>query len=1111
MRPVFIKLAKYISGISFLFISLISNPVYAYNCTNWVAKLQSAQGSVQVRQENKQWLQVQRNATFCKGDVLRVQENSRAALLLRNDTLLRLNQNTTITFTNLTPDKPSVVSVSTGFAHFISRVKAAFEVITPFINAAIEGTEFVVAVNKGNAEVTVFEGTVRAYNKHGEVRLTSNQTAQAKKGQAPVLILKAKPRDAVNWSLYYPLIIAPNADSITKQASLKLSVGQVDTAKNLLQKAISNNANNSEALAMLAVISIVQNNKEAGLELAQQAVAADNTNITAKLALSYAQQAHFNVGAALKTLQTATQNSDGTETGNALIWSRLAEVYLMHGELDNALTAAKKANKLNPNIGRTHTVLGFAYLTRIKIQQATTSFNNAIEKDQADPLARLGLGLAIIRQGNLEDGRREIEYATTLDPNNALIRSYLGKAYYEEKRNKLAAVQFKMAKALDPNDPTAYLYDAIRKQSKNNPANALKDIVQSIKLNDNRAVYRSKLQLDQDEAARSVSLANIYQDLGFEQIAINKATNSLTNDPNNYSAHRFLADTYEKLPRHEIALASELWQSQLNQPAIINPPKPQRLSTATNITHDTQFSVGQNEYSSLLYQDGTKATVGTTIGSNGTKYNNLIISGKYGINSYSLSNFHYKTDGYRINNDFEQNLLNFSAQSNITANDKVLFSYTKDKTNEGDIDQSIIPNNESTSWRRTKDNKINQLAYIHKFSLNNHLFLSATHQNDAILRTRTTTTNISSGTNLVDDSRRTINDKSDSIEGKFNGTAFDSMKYSLGIGNFSQHTLDDENRVRNLVVTGVGTFPQSPINTNLDYMIRHKNIYLYTNFKSTPQHDFSLGISADDYEDNDTTATYNKTSVNPKLGYTYQASKNTQIRVAAFKVLKRAFIGNQTIEPTQVAGFNQLFDDLNGSISERVGLAIDHKFKNNTNLGFEFSKRDIKSPSETTTINGKTLALLSDRNEKNFKSYFYWPMNNNFIFSITPNIEKQERSFTAGLADNSRASKIDTTYIPINIKYIIQSGITASLTSTHIDQDVEFPATTDTSKYNSKAWITDFAISYDLPKRNGNISVIVKNLTNNKTLFHSQGLDSQDRPYSVIPETTYFLNVNLNF
>ena len=58
------------------------------------------------------------------------------------------------------------------------------------------------------------------------------------------------------------------------------------------------------------------------------------------------------------------------------------------------------------------------------------------------------------------------------------------------------AEQFAIAKELDPNDPTPWFYDAIRLQTENRPVEALRNIERSIELNDNRAVYRSRLLLD---------------------------------------------------------------------------------------------------------------------------------------------------------------------------------------------------------------------------------------------------------------------------------------------------------------------------------------------------------------------------------------------------------------------------------------------------------------------------------------------------------------------------------------------------------------------------------------------------------------------------------------
>ena len=60
-----------------------------------------------------------------------------------------------------------------------------------------------------------------------------------------------------------------------------------------------------------------------------------------------------------------------------------------------------------------------------------------------------------------------------LDPSNSLLRSYVGKAYYEEnthERDRLAESQFALAQGLDPNDPTPWFYDAILKDSQSRRA-----------------------------------------------------------------------------------------------------------------------------------------------------------------------------------------------------------------------------------------------------------------------------------------------------------------------------------------------------------------------------------------------------------------------------------------------------------------------------------------------------------------------------------------------------------------------------------------------------------------------------------------------------------------
>ena len=282
-------------------------------------------------------------------------------------------------------------------------------------------------------------------------------------------------------------------------------------------------------------------------------------------------------------------------------------------------------------------MLGFAYLTQVKTKQAKDAFEKAIALDQADPLPRLGLGLAKIREGNLDEGGRDIEIAASLDPNNSLVRSYLGKTYYEEKRTALDEREYAVAKELDPKDPTPWFYDAIAKQTTNRPVEALHDLQKAIELNDNRAVYRSRLLLDADLAARSASLGRIYSDLGFQQLALVEGWKSVNTDPSNFSAHRFLADSYSVLPRHEIARVSELLQSQLLQPINITPIQPRLAeSNLFLISAGGPGALSFNEFNPLFNRNGVAVQASGLVGENNTYAGEGVVSGIYKKASFSV-------------------------------------------------------------------------------------------------------------------------------------------------------------------------------------------------------------------------------------------------------------------------------------------------------------------------------------------------------------------------------------------------------------------------------------------------------------------------------------------
>ena len=714
------------------------------------------QGTVESQRLGEpQWQPVQLNDTFRPGDKIRVQERSRADVAMLDQSVLRLNANTTITIQPVKEERTGVVDLIRGAVHFFSRGPRSLEVQTPYTIAGVRGTEFLISVEPDKTLLTIFEGTVLAQNQAGSLMLASGQSAVAEAGKAPVLRVVVRPRDAVQWALYYPPVLyfhpdefppGPDWQGMVRQsiqfylrgdlrrafdsianlppdirdprffayrASLLLAVGRVDEAEADIERALRLAPNDSNALALQAIIAIVQNDKDQALAVAQRAVAVAPDSATALIALSYAQQARFDLEGARASLERAVQLAPQ----NALAWARLAELQSSFSRLDQALKAAKKAVDLEPNLARTQTVLGYAYLTQVKTKKAKDAFDKAIALDQGDSLPRLGLGLAKIRDGNLDEGGRDIEIAASLDPNNSIVRSYLGKTYFEEKRIPLDEREYAIAKELDPKDPTPWFYDAIAKQTTNRPVEALRDLQQSIELNDNRAVYRSRLLLDSDLAARSASLGRIFSDLGFQQLALVEGWKSVNIDPSNFSAHRFLADSYAVLPRHEIARVSELLQSQLLQPINITPIQPSLAeSNLFLISAGGPGALSFNEFNPLFNRNRVAVQATGLGGTNGTWGGEGVFSGIADKTSFSLGYNYFATNGFRVNDDQKDNIVDAFVQQELTPNTSIQGEFRYRNNERGDLSLRFFPEDFFPGERNKEERYTSRLGARHAFS-----------------------------------------------------------------------------------------------------------------------------------------------------------------------------------------------------------------------------------------------------------------------------------------------------------------------------------------------------------------------------------------------------------
>jgi tetratricopeptide (TPR) repeat protein len=1102
------------------------------SCSPPPAKAVSVQGTVEARRAGaSQWQPVKLNDTFCAGDAIRVGDKSRADVALLNQSVLRINANSAITVEAPKEERTGVIALVQGAAHFFARGPRSLEVQTPFTIAGVRGTEFYIGLESDQALMTVFEGTVVAQNAAGSLSLTDGQSAVAASGKAPVLTVVAKPRDAVQWALYYPPVIyfrpdefpagsdwrgavrrssdaymagdlrqafepmqsvppdVSDARFFAYRAHLLLAVGRVDDARADIARAQKIAPNDANALALQSIIAVVQGDKAGARDAAQRAVAAAPNSATAHIALSYAQQAAFDLPGARASLQKAVE----LDPQNALAFARLAEIESSFGESGRALAAARRATELQPNLSRTQTVLGFAYLTQIRTDEARGAFERAITLDQGDPLPRLGLGLAKIRDGNLDEGSRDIEVAASLDSSNAIVRSYLGKAYYEEKLYPRDEREYKVAKQLDPNDPTPWFYDAIEKQTTNRPVEALQDIEKAIELNDNRAIYRSRLLLDSDLAARSASLARIYSDLGFQELALVEGWKSVNTDPSNFSAHRFLADSYAVLPRHEIARVSELLQSQMLQPLNSTPIQPQLAESNLFLISSGGPGVASfNEFNPLFSRNGANVQAGGLVGNNGTSAAEAIVSGIYKNFSYSFGGFTYRTDGFRENADQKDDIANLFLQYEFSPQTSAQFEYRYRHTTTGDLQLNFFADDVLPNLRNRAETENYRLGLRHMFSPGSVLLVSLAHQSRDT-HARDVTPDVLS----VDIREPNLRGNGAEIQHLWRAAAFN---LTSGIGYF------DINReqITDLTFEPPLDFLSSSDRANLD--AKHTNVYVYSYINTVPNVTFTLGASGDFFRTPNTTSSESKNQFNPKFGVTWNVLPRTTVRAAAFRTFKRTLLTNQTLEPTQVAGFNQFFDDQESTDAWVYGAAVDHKFTRTVFGGLEYTRRDLDVPIPVLNAEtGESFLARRDWSEDVARAYLFWTPHPWWALSAEYRYERFVRT-----EDSSFGFKDETTHrVPLGLRFFHPSGFSFGFTGTYYHQDGDFQArgTACCVAGTSSFWIADAGLSYRLPKRYGFVTIGATNLFDKQFLFQETDFNN----FTIQPARSYFARLTLAF
>jgi hypothetical protein len=215
-------------------------------------------------------------------------------------------------------------------------------------------------------------------------------------------------------------------------------------------------------------------------------------------------------------------------------------------------------------------------------------------------------------------------------------------------------------------------------------------------------------------------------------------------------------------------------------------------------------------------------------------------------------------------------------------------------------------------------------------------------------------------------------------------------------------------------------------------------------------------------------------------------------------------IGDQTIEPTQVAGFNQFFEDVNATKSSRYGVAVDQKLSTSLYAGTEFSRRDLRVP--LTSLEPPYAVEDIPSNEKLARCYLYWTP----ASWLALKAEYQYEEFNLDPKGNNlfSASEIQTHRVPLGIGFFHPSGFILRLQPTYIKQHGKFANSMGEMEPGRSSFLTiDASVGYRLPKRWGFISVEAKNLFDKKSRFE----DTDPENPRITPARTVLARITFSF
>jgi arylsulfatase A-like enzyme/Flp pilus assembly protein TadD len=137
---------------------------------------------------------------------------------------------------------------------------------------------------------------------------------------------------------------------------------------------------------------------------------------------------------------------------------QMSKIAAAEGNLDAALTAARKAVAVGPKNERAHVQLAALLKERGDLDEAIAQLRQALTLEPNAPDTRMLLGRALAEKGRLDEAASLLGSAATVQPESAAAATQLGFVLARQGKLQEAVLSYRRALALDPGSAEAHAY-----------------------------------------------------------------------------------------------------------------------------------------------------------------------------------------------------------------------------------------------------------------------------------------------------------------------------------------------------------------------------------------------------------------------------------------------------------------------------------------------------------------------------------------------------------------------------------------------------------------------------------------------------------------------------